>query len=166
MRIIILATLLFSQTVYSANRGSRMEDQNYFKIARELIKRHEGFSSNIYKCTAGKLTVGYGHNLEARPVSKHIAELMLDEDMKDFIEKANRYSWYSGLDDNRKAVIIDMMYNMGSLDDWRNFQDALSCKDWGRAVRSMQDSRWFSQVGIRATELCSIMLTGSTNGLE
>lgn len=33
------------------------------------LKRHEGFRARPYLCTAGQVTIGYGHNLEAHPDS-------------------------------------------------------------------------------------------------
>ncbi|HOE90389.1 MAG TPA: lysozyme, partial [Candidatus Cloacimonadota bacterium] len=31
-----------------------------------MLKKHEGLVLKPYKCSAGKLTIGYGRNLEAR----------------------------------------------------------------------------------------------------
>ena len=40
------------------------------KLSKELLeslKRQEGFRSSPYRCPAGRVTIGYGHNLEADP---------------------------------------------------------------------------------------------------
>ena len=34
----------------------------------EQLKRHEGFKPNVYKCTKGHNTIGYGYNLDANPL--------------------------------------------------------------------------------------------------
>ena len=35
----------------------------------ERVKKHEGFETKPYKDTVGKLTIGYGRNLEDNPLS-------------------------------------------------------------------------------------------------
>ena len=39
------------------------------------IKKHEGFKSNVYQCTEGYDTIGYGFAIK---------DLVLDEDIADF----------------------------------------------------------------------------------
>ena len=41
----------------------------------ELLKKHEGFRDHVYRCTAGKKTIGYGYNLDANP--KELTKLPL-----------------------------------------------------------------------------------------
>ena len=137
----------------------------YYEIAKALIKHAEGLYTNMYKCPAGKLTIGYGHNLEARGITKHAADVILEDDMQDFVKLAQRYPWFDALDDVRKAVVIDMLYNMGSLDEWKNFQKCLTAKDWEGAAKSMEHSLWYRQVGRRAPRNIAAMRTGSTNGI-
>ena len=35
----------------------------------EQVQRHEGLRLEAYLCPAGKITIGYGHNLQANPVT-------------------------------------------------------------------------------------------------
>ena len=35
-----------------------------FCLAVDMIKQHEGFSRFAYKCPVGKITVGYGRNID------------------------------------------------------------------------------------------------------
>ena len=39
----------------------------------KFTKLAEGLSLKPYRCPAGKLTIGYGHNLEANGISEEIA---------------------------------------------------------------------------------------------
>ena len=87
---------------------------------REMIKAHEGLRLKPYKCTAGRWTIGYGHNLEAQnekiPISITLeqAEKYLDMDMASATEGCKKsIPYFSKLDDVRKAVLIDMCFNLG-----------------------------------------------------
>jgi lysozyme len=137
----------------------------YYEIAKAIIKIHEGFRGKPYKCTQGFNTIGYGRNLDARPLSTNAAEFMLDEDMRDFINKTKDYVWFEKLDDCRKAVIVDMLYNMGTLKPFKKMQSALMKNDYLLAAECMKDSLWYSQVGVRAINDIKIMLNGTTNGV-
>ena len=46
---------------------------------RNTLVRHEGLRLEPYTCTAGKLTLGVGRNIEDRGISKETAMQMLDE---------------------------------------------------------------------------------------
>ena len=51
----------------------------HLDMALKLVKEAEGFIPNKYLCPAGKLTQGYGRNLEAHPLSyEELAELNVD----------------------------------------------------------------------------------------
>ena len=52
-----------------------------------LIKKHEGLSLKPYKCTAGKLTIGYGRNIEDKGISQEEAERFLDDRLYEFRDK-------------------------------------------------------------------------------
>lgn len=53
----------------------------------ELIKEYEGFSPNPYRCPAGKMTIGYGHVIQAErekfnaPITEIDAERILRSDL-------------------------------------------------------------------------------------
>ena len=48
----------------------------------DTIKRHEGLRLKPYLCTAGKLTIGYGRNLETNGISGDEAEYLLKNDIE------------------------------------------------------------------------------------
>ena len=133
---------------------------SYVELAKTLIKRHEGLSLTMYKDTVGKNTIGYGHNLDDKPITEQTADVMLEEDMVSFVVKAQKYPWFSKLTDTRKAVIVDMVFNMGSVDEWHNFQDCLDKNDYAGAAAAMLASKWATQVHGRAIELSKLMAQG------
>ena len=45
---------------------------------KSFIMNSEGFSSKVYRCTMGFLTIGYGFNLEASSAKNIMASMGLD----------------------------------------------------------------------------------------
>lgn len=127
-----------------------------------LTKSFEGFSGVPYTCPAGYLTIGYGRNLEANPLTPAEGESLLKNDLNKALKEAQKYSWFLTLDGPRQAVIVDMVFNLGArgFSKFRRLHDALQARDWNRAAREMMDSRWRTQVGRRARKLAAMMRAG------
>ena len=83
-------------------------------ILIEQLKRHEGFRSKPYKCSAGKLTIGYGRNLDDVGINQSEALELLRQDVararKDVLK---HISGADLLDDVRLNVLINMCFNLG-----------------------------------------------------
>tara|TARA_Y100000034_G_scaffold40348_1_gene49729 strand:- start:739 stop:1155 length:417 start_codon:yes stop_codon:yes gene_type:complete len=134
---------------------------NYHRVI-EQIKQHEGLKLKPYHCTSGKLTIGYGRNLEAKGVSKGEAESMLLSDIAEVEEKLVRAGLLIGLNDARKAVLINMAFQLGfnGLSKFRNMLAAVQSEQYVLAASEMLDSLWAKQTPNRAKELSEQMLTG------
>lgn len=128
----------------------------------EQLKQHEGLKLKPYRCTSGKLTIGYGRNLEAKGISKGEAESMLFSDIAEVEEKLVRAGFLSGLNDARKAVLINMAFQLGfkGLSKFRNMLAAVQSEQYDLAASEMLDSLWAKQTPNRAKELSEQMLTG------
>ena len=50
---------------------------------RDMLKRHEGKRRYPYRCTAGKLTIAYGRNLEDKGLSVKEMEYILGKGLSD-----------------------------------------------------------------------------------
>ena len=129
----------------------------------ELIKLHEGLRLKPYHCTSNKLTIGYGRNLEDRGISDKEAEFLLSNDITQVtIELERKLSCMFSLNEVRRAVLIDMAFNMG-VTGLLKFRKTLSCIEAGEyeeAAMEMLDSRWANQVGRRSIRLAEMMRTG------
>ena len=138
----------------------------------EQLERHEGLSLTTYYCPAGRLTIGYGHNLEAWPVhglgegstitEKEAEALLMDDAERVADELDRRIPWWRELGEARQAVILNMGFNLG-IGGLMGFSKMLAACERGhfvRAVKEMGDSRWARQVGRRALELMDQMLNG------
>jgi lysozyme len=134
---------------------------NYHRVIEQL-KQHEGLKLKPYRCTSGKLTIGYGRNLEAKGISKGEAESMLLSDIAEVEEKLVRAGFLSGLNDARKAVLINMAFQLGfkGLSKFRNMLAAVQSEQYDLAASEMLDSLWAKQTPNRAKELSEQMLTG------
>ena len=129
----------------------------------EMLVDHEGMRRKPYRCTAGKLTIGVGRNLDDRGISPDEAMYMLANDIRDSRrELSAAFPWFDKLDDVRQAVLIDMCVNLGlsRLQGFRNTLALIGVGKYEAAAQEMLDSKWAEQVGRRAQRLSRMMSTG------
>lgn len=119
------------------------------------LKRHEGFSKNVYKCTAGYNTIGYGLNLDAG-ISEGLAEVILNYQVQEADRVLTKtFGFYTNLTQARKEVLLNMVFNLG-LDGLKKFHRTLYLIERSRheeAAVEMLNSKWAAQVGGRAKYL-------------
>jgi len=124
-----------------------------------ILKQHEGFRAKPYVCPAGKLTIGYGINLEEGISEKEAAVLlhMRVIELEDALYK--KYPWFGKLCGEHQGVLVNMAYNLGlaGLGKFKNMLAAWEQGNYDRVVAEMRNSRWYSQVGNRAKELIRIV---------
>ena len=126
------------------------------------LKRDEGFRELVYQCSAGKLTVGYGHNVEDNPIPESIAEALLGSDIAGALAECERFDWFHELSDTRKRVIVNMVFNIGvnGVSKFKKMIEAIESHHYLQASAEMMDSQWYRQVGARAKRLCQLMADG------
>jgi len=133
------------------------------RIKAQLV-RHEGLRLKPYRCTAGKLTIGIGRNLDDRGISQKEAYAMLERDILDFEQQLldEIPDVYNGLDEVRQSVLLNMCFNIGlkGLLEFKNTLGFVAAGDWERAANNMLASKWAKQVGMRAIELSELMRKG------
>ncbi len=133
------------------------------RIKAQLV-RHEGLRLKPYRCTAGKLTIGIGRNLDDRGISQKEAYAMLERDIQDceqwLIDEIPEI--YNKLDEVRQSVLLNMCFNLGikGLLEFKNTLAFIKAGDWERAANNMLASKWAKQVGMRAIELSEMMRKG------
>ena len=133
-------------------------------MAKQMLKRHEGLSLTVYECTAGKKTIGYGRNLEDRGITEREAEELLDNDIEAVeAQLRNSFDFYTRLSDHRKAVLIDLTFNigLGGVKGFKNMLAALNRQDYTEAKYQLLDSRYARQVPNRAQELADLLEEGA-----
>ena len=132
-------------------------------LAIAMLEIDEGLKLKPYRCTAGKLTIGYGRNLEDRGITIAEAEYLLQNDVECFHAQLSKFPAFAKLNEARQAVLINMAFNLG-VDGLRNFKmmwAAISLDNYQGAAVQMLQSKWAGQVGERAKRLAEIMRRGS-----
>lgn len=129
----------------------------------EQLKRHEGFRGSPYRDSVGKLTIGYGHNLDDVPISRDIAEAMLLEDLaREEGRLKALVPEFDQIQGARRAALLNMAFNLGAhgLYKFRRMWASIRAGAWNRAADEALDSKWATQVGARATEIAEQLRTG------
>lgn len=133
------------------------------RIKAQLI-RHEGLRLKPYRCTAGKLTIGIGRNLDDCGISQMEAYELLENDILNCEQQLQTKisDIYNGLDEVRQSVLLNMCFNLGikGLLEFKNTLSFIGAGDWERAANGMLASKWAKQVGMRAIELSEMMRKG------
>jgi len=146
-----------------------MTEQGIHLNLLNQLRRHEGLRLEPYKCSEGYLTIGFGRNIETNGISEAEAEFMLSNDLIACENELKDEGWYNQLDETRRAVVLNMAFNLGKpkLMQFKKFIGALSDDDYEGASKEMitgsdgvSESKWASQVGKRAYELAEQMRTG------
>jgi lysozyme len=126
----------------------------------DLLIKHEGVRLFPYHDSTGHLTIGVGRNLNERGITKDEALMMLENDIEDFtIQLSERLYWFDQQPDIAKMVLIDMAFNMGlnGLLTFHNTLEHFKNGNYKEASKSMLNSKWAVQVGVRAIELSDLI---------
>lgn len=117
-----------------------------------------------YRCTAGKLSLGFGRNLEDKGISLEESEMMLINDIREVeSELSRKLMVFMSLAKPRQDALVNMGFNLGvaGLLKFNNMIEALNHADYERAAKEMLNSKWAKQVGKRADELARQMKDGT-----
>ena len=133
---------------------------------REQLKIDEGVKYEVYDDHLGYKTFGIGHLVVAgdeeygasvgTPVSEDRVNSVFNEDVKTYIEEAKKvFPNIEGLPSEAQEVIVNMCFNMGAprLSKFKKFIAGVNDGNWSTAAVEMMDSRWATQVGVRAERL-------------
>jgi lysozyme len=133
---------------------------------REMLKRHEGVKNYAYEDHLGYVTVGVGRCLDEN------VGLGLSDDEIDYLlqndldrcrqELQSEYWWFEDLDSVRQEALIDLSFNVGQtrLRGFVKALDHMSKSNFEEAGDEFYDSKWATQVGDRALEICQMIRSG------
>ena len=127
------------------------------------LKTDEGFRAKPYKDTVGKLTIGYGRNLDDNGISRDEAhEMLINDVIRAQRDAADLVLNWPALDAVRQNVVANMAFNLGKpcLAKFVKFLGAVNDRKFVDAAAHGRDSIWFTQVGARAQRLMCEMETG------
>ena len=130
----------------------------------EFTKWAEGLRLKPYVCPAGKLTIGYGRNLDDVGISEEEANFMIENDL-DKVDDLMRKHYPTVLQYQHlwKNVYRDLIFNMGpkKFATMKKFINAVDQRNYCEALAELVDSNWFNQVGYRSKAIFNSVWKGS-----
>ncbi|HEY6174785.1 MAG TPA: peptidoglycan-binding protein [Kofleriaceae bacterium] len=157
-----------------AHAASAEPDGVNLTTLQHFIAKHEGHVDHVYLDSRGFPTAGIGHLLPAgryrvgQKISAAQITAWFRQDTAHAIAGARRDIGpaYDRLDEARKMVVIDMVFNLGShgFGQFHATIHAIQTGNYAQAASNMLQSLWARQVGHRATEDAAIMRSGHLAG--
>lgn len=134
----------------------------------DRIAKDEGFASHAYTCPSGRLTIGYGRNIDpngGRGISEMEARLLLLHDVNECYDDLCELfgvEFWTKLDQVRRNALINMRFNLGpaGFREFHNMIESVKRREWGLAARHALDSLWSAQVGRRAQRIAEELRDG------
>jgi len=132
----------------------------------EQLKIDEGVKYEIYEDHLGLPTFGIGHLIldsdpeEGMPIGTEVSEervkLCFENDLDLAISECTiLYDNWKELPSEVQEILVNMMFNLGRprLAKFKNFNKAISSRNWQVASIEGRDSLWYRQVTNRAERL-------------
>lgn len=139
-------------------------------MVQELI-RDEDLRLKPYRCSAGKLTIGIGRNLEGKGITREEAIYLVENDIGEVCAGLDRHlRWWRSLDPVRQRVLVNMGFNLGvdgllpggEKPGFPRTLELIEAGHYLEAAQAMLKSKWARQVGARAQRLALMMRDGTT----
>ena len=130
---------------------------------KEAVKKEEGFRLQVYTCTEGHLTGGYGHKMLEGEVAPTTHQGWLEIFERDFARAVTGAEDLLMLCPNIKQtarnIVVEMVYQMGAygVSKFKGMLKALQDDDYKTASVEMLDSRWAKQTPNRANRMAERM---------
>lgn len=135
------------------------------------LTRDEGVRLVKYLDSRGFWSIGIGHNLDANPLPDYDlsnftladAQAVLRADGARIWSKLySALPWLGTLDTPRQGVFQNMSFNMGAggVEQFHHSLADTQAGNYSQAAADMKASAWYTQVGDRATRLCTQMESG------
>ena len=118
----------------------------------------EGLRLKPYRCTAGKLTIGVGRNLDDVGLTESEAMGLLDNDIDRVLGQCRVHiPWFNDAPEEVQQVLANMAFNLGivGLLGFKTTLGLLQVAKYKEAAAAMMDSKWAGQVGVRAERLAA-----------
>ena len=132
------------------------------------LKEDEGEVLKVYNDHLGYLTFGIGHLITQKdpeaewpigePVSEERVKECFDKDVETSITEIKfMVKDFDDKPDIVQEVLVNMLFNLGyhRLSAFKKFLKAIKKNDWNEAAKEGRDSRWYTQVTMRAERLMS-----------
>ena len=129
-------------------------------VARLAVE--EGFRATAYRDSVGRLTIGYGFNVDAG-ITEPAARALLGAQAEQVMQQLAAYWWWPNLDDVRASVVVDLAFNLGvaGLLHFPKMLAAIGAKDWSTAHDELLNSDAAHMLPKRYAALADILVSGN-----
>ena len=129
----------------------------------KMLRQHEGVRNTVYLDSLGIETIGVGRNLKEVGLSDDEIDYLLSNDVARCKAEADKFYWYGELDSVRQEAILNLLFNLGRprFTGFVKAITALANHDYELSADEFYDSRWRTQVGQRAEDICHMIRTGT-----
>jgi GH24 family phage-related lysozyme (muramidase) len=142
--ILIVSVSLFSCTETKVKENvnivstSKFTSTQQYQILCWVIKKHENYSKNSYKCQAGKSTKGWGFTNVKDVKDIHHADEIFRDIVEELYVRVNKE--YPNLTYLQKAVIVSLYYNTGNINSIKksNFSKLLVKNEIEKSINSFK----------------------------
>jgi len=123
----------------------------------DQLRRDEGMRRTMYRDSLGYETFGVGHKATT-PLSDAAIEQILHDDVAAAAANIDAvFTWAKSLSEARYGALINLVFNMGlgGVLSFKNMLHAMRESRWDDAARELLDSKYATQVGLRAERLAT-----------
>lgn len=148
-----------------------------FDIIIKRLEFHESCVLKPYYCPTGHLTLGIGHNVEARPftdeekraigdwkkgITKNMAYMICRNDVNICLNQLKTLSFWNQLDLERQYALLDMCFQLGfkGLCGFKKMLEAIRWGKWDKAAAECLNSDYARQTPARAKRIARLIKEG------
>lgn len=116
-----------------------------FTHLADTLEIHEDRRYTPYRCTAGKLTIGIGRNIEEVGLSDDEINYLLQNDMRRVVRDLyHLFPKWEYMSANRQLALADMRFQLGpaSFRGFKNMHSAIHREAWDEASEACLDSKY------------------------
>ena len=132
------------------------------RLQKQLVI-HEGLELKPYRCSADKLTIGVGRNIQEVGITEEEAMVLLANDIARCAGECTReFPWFLDLTPLRKEAVINLVFNMG-MATFKKFKKTIAYLEAGNfelAGTELLDSNYARQVGQRSQDVANMLADG------
>lgn len=148
-----------------------------FDIIIKRLEFHESCILKPYYCPTGHLTLGIGHNIDARAftneekkaigdwkkgITKNMAYMICRNDVNICLNQLKTLPFWNRLDLERKYALLDMCFQLGfnGLCGFKKMLEAMRWGKWDKAAAECLNSDYARQTPARAKRIARLIKEG------
>ena len=117
-----------------------------FQKVKKMMVSEEGRWLSLYRCPAGYLTIGIGHNIEQNGISPKVCDFIFQEDVQVHLEAAEKIfaGKFQTFSELRQMAFLNMVFQMGEF-RFRKFKNMIQAAidgRWEDCAAHALDSEW------------------------